>query len=149
MQKTLSQKGLEIIKNCENFSSVVYPCLKGQPTIGYGHALLQFEDYTTISEKKALELLASDVKVVEGYINKYVKIDLSQGKFDALVSLVFNWKITQFKASKGLAFLNAGDYKNAAIQFFSKQYGVVKVNGKFCQGLYNRRQTEEKELWNS
>ena len=68
-------------------------CLAGgNNTIGYGHEIKSSESYTEITEKKAQELLATDLKWFEDGINKNYsgKTTLSQNQFDALVSLGFN-----------------------------------------------------------
>jgi hypothetical protein len=40
-----------------------------------------------------------------------------------------------------------GHIDEAANEFFSREHGVVNINGNFSEGLYRRRQAEL-ELWN-
>lgn len=148
-----SEKGLDLIKQFEGFKDYVYICPAGKPTIGYGHVIDQkLIAFTKVSprmtKEKAEQLLKNDVKEVENAINSSIKVNISQSQFDALVSLIYNWGIYNFKASNGLRKLNSGDYSGAAVEFFSKEHGVVKVNAQFSNGLYRRRQ-EELELWQS
>ena len=78
---------------------------------------------------------------------KLLLATLSTGQTDALVSLIYNWGEHNFLRSKGFEYLNQGKYDLAAEEFFSKDRGVVNINGKFSEGLYRRRQAEL-ELWN-
>jgi lysozyme len=71
---------------------------------------------------------------------------LTQGQYDALVSLVYNWGGGNFLRSLGLKCLNNSDYTRAAEEFFSKENGVVRVGGKILTGLVKRRQAEL-EMW--
>jgi len=150
-----SEKGLDLIKQFEGFKDYVYICPAGKPTIGYGHVIdskLKLVALTKaaprMTREKAEELLKNDVKEAENAINSSVKVNISQGQFDALVSLIYNWGAYNFKISSGLRKLNAGDYNGAAIEFFSKERGVVSIKKEFSLGLYRRRQAEL-ALWES
>jgi lysozyme len=144
----ISQKGLELIKKYESFQAKPYFCPAGKLTIGYGHVISTHEQFNTaITEKDANRILANDLKVTETTIAKGITVPLTQGQYDALVSLVYNWGGGNFLRSAGLKYLNKGDYPQAAEEFFSAENGVVKIQGKFSQGLYNRRQAEL-EMWN-
>lgn len=147
----VSTKIINLIKQFEGLKLSPYFCPKGKETIGYGHVLLKNNAINSkiekilnfpISKEFAEAILKDDIELVEKIIIKLVKIKLTQGQFDALVSLVFNWGGENFKKSKGLKQLNLGNYKEAAIEFFSKEKGVVKVNGVICDGLVSRRQAE-------
>lgn len=142
-----SEKGLDLIKQFEGFKGYVYRCPAGKPTIGYGHVIdPKVVALTKVSPRmtreKAEQLLKDDVKIAESAINSSVKVNISQSQFDALVSLIYNWGAYNFKKSKGLSLLNQGYFSEAANEFFSKEKGVVNINGKFSKGLYNRRQAE-------
>jgi lysozyme len=143
----ISQKGRELIKKYESFQAKPYLCPAGQLTIGYGHTISHHEQFNSpITEKDADRILENDLKVTETTIVKGVTVSLTQGQYDALVSLVYNWGGGNFLRSLGLRHLNNGDYIKAAEEFFSSEHGVVTIKGKFSQGLYNRRQAEL-ELW--
>jgi len=144
----ISQNGLEFIKKYEGFQSKPYLCPAGKLTIGYGHVISPHEQFNSpITEKDADRILENDLKVTETTIAKGVIVPLTQGKYDALVSLVYNWGGGNFLRSIGLRCLNNSDYKKAAEEFFSSETGVVTIKGKFSQGLYNRRQGEL-DMWN-
>jgi lysozyme len=142
-----SEKGLDLIKQFEGFKDYVYMCPAGKPTIGYGHVIdSKLVALTKVAlrmtREKAEQLLKNDVKEAEDAINSSVRVTLKQSQFDALVSLIYNWGAYNFKISNGLRKLNAGDYEGAAIEFFSKERGVVRIKKEFSLGLYRRRQAE-------
>lgn len=143
----ISEAGIALIKSFEGFCATEYICPGGKRTIGYGHALADNEAYNhPLTRTEADILLKQDIKIAENAINKNVELSLSQGKFDALVSLVFNWGVTNFINSKGLIYLNNDQIDRAADEFFSQEKGVNKVNGQINFGLCRRRQAERR-MW--
>ena len=114
----MMKTGIEAIKLLKKFeqgpnggfASEVYKCSSGENTIGYGHVVLPDEHFTTISEEEAEELLRKDIAIAEDAINRYVKVPLTQNRFDALVSFVFNVGVKAFKSSTLLKKLNQGLY---------------------------------------
>jgi lysozyme len=139
----ISNNGLDIIKKYEGFSEIEYKCPAGKRTIGYGHVMLHGEKYNIISKCLATELLRNDIVTAENIVNKYVKVQLTQNQFDALISLVYNWGGANFINSKGLQKLNDNDKIGAKLEFME----VNKVRGKIYNGLINRRE-EEFKYWN-
>lgn len=145
----ISQKGIDLIKKFEKLALTSYKCSAGKDTIGYGHVLNDNKNIPkSIKKETAEHLFNHDIIVFEAYLKSVVKVKLTQGMYDALVSLIFNWGCGKFGRSKGLQMLNKKKLTNAAIEFFSKEKGVVNVNGKFSNGLYRRRQAEL-VLWRS
>ena len=114
----MMKTGIEAIKLLKKFeqgprggfASEVYQCSSGENTIGYGHVVLPNENFTTITEEEAEELLRKDIAIAEDAINRYVKVPLTQNRFDALVSFVFNVGVKAFKSSTLLKKLNQGLY---------------------------------------
>lgn len=73
-----------------------------------------------------------------GYLNEDLKdITLTQNQFDAIVSLIYNIGVGNFRKSNLLKNLKAGN-KVIADNFLSWN----KAGGKVIQGLINRRQKE-------
>lgn len=144
----ISQAAINLIKEFEGFSPVPYKCPAGKNTIGYGHVIEAKPFLTHITQEEAEIILKKELERIEAYLNSVVKRDVkvTQGMFDAMASLVFNWGFGNFGHSKGLKDLNAQNYTSAAGEFFSKSKGVVNINGKFSKGLYQRRQAELR-LW--
>jgi len=148
-----SQKGIELIKQFEGFEAYPYQCPAGKLTIGYGHIIdRKYYDLrrktSPISEKEAENILKKDVSIAEDILQSSINAPLTQGKFDALVSLIYNWGGYHFRSSNGLQKLNAKDYSGASDEFFDATKGVVRINGKISQGLVNRRKAELR-LWNA
>lgn len=140
----ISSNLLNFIKKAERFKSKPYFCSADKLTIGYGHVILPSENYEQVTEAQATEILKKDISIAQVIVDNYVTVKLNQNQYDAITSLVFNWRPNSFIKSKGLKYLNLCDFENAKIEFFSKEKGVVNVNGKFSQGLYNRRKAEQK-----
>ena len=135
----ISPKAVEIIKEFEGFAALEYTCVTGNRTIGYGHVIKPGESYVCgLSEKKAEELLLSDLTFFETALNDLVKVPLEQHHKDALLSFVFSIGVYAFRHSTLLKELNDCDYDQIPAQMLRWIY----VNGKFCPDLLRRRQTE-------
>lgn len=134
----ISLAGLNFIKSVEGLKLTRYLDSAGLPTIGVGHLIKAWENYTTITEAEAMRLLAQDVGAAETAVNSAVTVPLSQNQYDALVSFVFNVGGGALRRSTLLKKLNAGDYQGAAAQFPAWR----KAGGKVVTGLVNRRNKE-------
>lgn len=132
-----SQKGLDLIKSFEGLRLSAYKDVVGVVTIGYGTtAGVKMGD--TITKECAEELLREDVKRFEAQVLRLVKVPLTQGQHDALVSFVYNLGAGNLSNSTLLRLLNAGDYAGAAAQFDRWN----KAGGKTLAGLVRRRAAE-------
>ena len=86
-----SQKGINLIMKWEGLRLEKYLCQAKKPTIGYGHVILPDENIPDkITKEVAEELLKKDVQRFERAISKYVKVELNQNQFDALVCFLVN-----------------------------------------------------------
>ncbi len=132
-----SQKGLDLIKSFEGLRLSAYKCPADVWTIGYG-TTAGVKPGQTITKERAEELLRDDVKRFEGQVLRLVKVPLTQGQFDALVSFTYNLGAANLGNSTLLRLLNAGDYKGAAAQFDR----WTKAGGKELPGLVKRRAAE-------
>lgn len=142
----ISERLIEFIKTHEGFSSTVYTCAGGKKTIGYGHVV---NDSTqTMSETSAEFLLKTDLfKIRRRLIQDLENVLITQGQFEALVSLSYNCGDLKKAAKKGWAALMKKDMETAAIEFFSEEKGLVHANKTKLRGLVNRR-AAELTLWN-
>ena len=132
-----SQKGLDLIKSFEGLRLSAYKDVVGVVTIGYGTTTgVKMGD--TITKERAEELLREDVKRFEGYVDRLVKVPLTQGQHDALVSFVYNLGPGALEKSTLLDQLNRGDYDSAAEQFDR----WVFAGGQKLAGLVRRRAAE-------
>lgn len=133
-----SSAGIALIKKFEGFSPVPYTCPAGKPTIGYGHVIKPGETFTTLHEHQADALLKRDLANREQAVTLLVKVPLTQGQFDALVSFVYNLGVPALKTSTLLKRLNQGKYDQAADNF----QRWVFVGKTKLKGLENRRAAE-------
>jgi lysozyme len=136
----IGKDGLSIIKHYEGLRLKAYLCPAGKLTVGYGHVILPGEKLSIITDKKAHELLASDVSWAEDCVFKSVKVPLLQNQFDALVSFIFNIGGGAFKSSTMLKMLNNNRLADASIQFSR----WTRAAGKVMPGLVSRRESERK-----
>ena len=135
-----SNTGINLIKKFEGFSANEYICPAGKITIGYGHVILPSEHFTTITEDEAIELLKKDLESREIELNKLIKVSLFQNQFDALISLVYNIGMSNFKSSTLLKFINSNSFDKVPEQFRRWIY----VNKQVSNGLKKRREAEIK-----
>ena len=134
----ISEKGKALIKKYEGLKLSAYKCPAGVWTIGYGHTTGVFEGQK-ITQKKADEFFDNDIKKFEKIVLELCKVPLTQGQFDALVSLVYNIGKTAFSNSTLLKLLNQKNYSATAKQFTR----WVFANGEKLQGLVKRREEEK------
>lgn len=134
-----SKDAYELIKQFEGLRLEAYLCPAGIWTIGYGHTSgVSPNSFITIQE--ADEYLHRDVATIEMQLNK-LNLSLRQCQWDAIVSLVFNVGIGNFKASTLLAKIRINPDDNSIIDEFLRW---VYANGKVMRGLQKRRLTEMK-----
>lgn len=142
----ISEKGLNLIKKYEGFSSKPYMCPANVPTIGYGSTYYPNGTKVKISDGKISEEDATQIleyiaqKDFGSAVNKFVIVDLTQNQFDALVSFAYNIGRTSFENSTLLKLLNRGEYEAAAEQFEKWN----KSGGRVLSGLTKRRFDEQK-----
>ncbi len=136
-----SQKGIDLITRFEGFRNRAYKCPAGVWTIGYGHTK-GVKAGQAITTQQAEELLQADLKTFEDWVNKLVKVELTQGQFDALVSFCFNLGPVALDSSTLLKLVNQQKFALAADQF--KRWN--KAGGVELSGLTKRR-AAERELF--
>lgn len=155
MKTSLNAK--DIMKKMESLALLPYddqvgvkPAIKNYvkgATIGYGHLISQAEWYkykNGISEKDADFLFDSDLAPFEKAINELVvsKKTLKQNEFDALIMLVFNIGVANFRTSSVLKFVLGQPSSYSSLQ--SAWGAWNKSQGKVMNGLTKRRALEYK-----
>ncbi|EKS7702377.1 lysozyme [Salmonella enterica] len=140
-----SEKGIRLIKQFEGCSLTAYPDpgTGGDPwSIGYGwtHPVdgKPVKRGMTIDQVTADRLLKTGLVGYENDVLKVVRVKLTQGQFDALVSFAYNVGSRALSTSTLLKKLNAGDIKGAADEFLRWN----KAGGKVLNGLTRRREAE-------
>lgn len=135
----ISSQGIAHIKRWEGFRDKAYLCPANVWTIGYGHTSTAVQGQC-INSAQGEALLKDDLRRFESAVKENVKVDLSQGQYDALVSFSFNVGITAFSRSTLLRELNRKNYNGAANQLLR----WVHANGRKLPGLIKRREDERR-----
>ena len=137
-QLQTSDAGIALIKRFESFCATVYRCPAGKPTIGYGHVILPGEQFGTITEADAIELLRQDLAIAEAAVRRLITVPLTQSQFDALVSFTFNVGEGALEKSTLRRRINQREWPKAA----SELRRWVHSDGKVLPGLVTRRDEE-------
>ena len=138
-RRAINRDGLELIKQFEGCKLKAYVCPAGVLTIGYGSTGPHVKAGMTITQDQADELLRSDLRRFEDYVDQHCK-PATDNQFAALVSFCFNVGEGNLRTSTLRRMHNAGDYKGAAAQFARWD----KAAGKVLPGLVKRRAAERK-----
>ncbi len=137
----VTEAGLNLIKRFEGFSSTIYICPAGYPTIGYGHVVLAHEREQFalgITQAEATELLRKDVRIAERAVLRLISVPLTDGQFDALVSFTFNLGAGALQRSTLRRKVNRGEHEGIP----SALMKWVLAAGKRLPGLVRHRQEE-------
>lgn len=149
-----SAEGIALLHHYESCRLAAYPdpgSVDGHPwTIGWGHTGKEVKRGLVWTQAQADAAFVQDLAATEAGVQRLVKVPLSQGQFDALVSFAYNVGLDENRNGKAeglgestlLRKLNAKDYAGAAEQFlvWNKNDGVVMY------GL-TRRRTAERALF--
>lgn len=139
MTRPTPQAAIDLIKRFEGFSGKVYICPAGYPTVGWGHVVLDGEDYSAgITREQGEALLRRDLVRFERSVQRMISVPLTDGQYGALVSFTFNLGGGALQRSTLRAKLNRGEY-DAAANEFSKW---VWAGGRKLRGLILRREAE-------
>ena len=153
----VSSHGIALIMNFEGLRTAAYKPVSSEKgwTIGYGHHGPDVNEHSVCTELEAERLLKLDLEKVERQITAALnadEIEVTQGMFDALCSLLFNLSGKRTKDGRQLTPIQTlisyklwaegeeGDGEGAAVGFL----GVDKAGGVVLQGLTKRRQAEQK-----
>lgn len=131
------QRGINLIKQHEGLRLEAYRCPAGVFTIGYGHTV-GVRRGDVIDAQRAEQLLAEDLGESEAVVNRECP-GLSQNRFDALVSFVFNVGTGNFLKSTLLKCVKANP-ENVNIRYEFSRW--TRSKGVELAGLMRRRRAE-------
>lgn len=134
----INKDGIHIIKEREKLSLKAYPD-NGEYSIGYGHRGPHIKAGMIITEERAEELLKQDLEKFEKEVRRYVKVELNENQFSALVSFSYNVGGGAFSKSTMLKYINQQAFSQAANEFLK----WIKSAGKDSPGLIKRREMEK------
>lgn len=124
----------------EGLRTRTYSDSGGVATIGCGHTGAGVRE-KSITTNRAYELLRADVARFEKCVADNMRVPITQGMFDAMVSLAFNMGCTGAMKNAGIADLvNAKRYQEAAQKILS--VGLRDRAGNYLRGLESRRRIE-------
>jgi lysozyme len=133
-----SQNGISLIQHFEGLRLKGYLDPIGIPTIGYGHTGRDVKVGQIITGDEATRLLTIDLGHAEVTVANYVRVELEQHQFDALVSFTFNLGSGNLRRSTLLTLVNAKRWHDASDEFPK----WAKAGGKELPGLVHRRYAE-------
>lgn len=150
----ISEAGVQLVKDFEGCRLVAYPDPKtgGDPwTVGYGATGAGIGPGTVWGQGQADARLKEDLTHFEQIVLKHVKVPVTQGQFDALVSIIYNVgpgsmnkdgiiRLKNGNPSTLLRKLNEGDYTSARGEFMR----WVSPGSSVENGLRRRRAAEVK-----
>lgn len=151
----LSRKGIELIQSFEGYhrklpngDCVAYRCIVGKDrngrpvhdgkwTIGWG-CTEGITESTVWTRAQADAAFMKELEQFEAAVNRLVTAPMTQGMYDACVSLAYNIGIGGFQRSSVLSAMNAGNKQAAARNFalWNRSQGFVVA------GLVRRRAAE-------
>ena len=142
-----SETGKALIKSFESCRLIAYKDGGGVWTIGWGHTGPEVCEGLVWTQDTADRAFLEDLAYFEVGVDALVKVPLTQGEFDALVSFAYNCGLDQDEDTKAeglgdstlLRKLNDSDYNGAAAEFPKWN----KDNGKIVNGLTRRRMAEK------
>jgi lysozyme len=156
----VSQKCIQQIKIDEGVRNKPYQCPALLWTVGVGHVIDPNHAKVPLADRKALpipagwdrvlsadeidDILRKDLARFEAGVLRLIKVPLTQGQFDALVSFSFNVGLGNLQNSTLRMKVNRSEFEAAAEQFLV----WTKAGGKVLPGLVKRR-THEKEMFES
>lgn len=140
----ISEAGLDLIKHFEGCHLKPYRDPIGLYTIGWGHLIgdgksLPIEWFRELTQDEADELLKKDLVRFERGVERLCPLNLTQPRFDALVSFAFNLGLGNLQISTLRKKHNRGDILGAAQEFVKWN----KAGGKHLRGLTRRREAEQ------
>lgn len=146
----VSEKGIAHIKREEGSSTRPYLCFAEKATIGYGSTYYPSGRAVTMADQPITEAQADEMmrhilaKDFEPQISEALKgVSVTQGQFDALVSLAYNIGAPKLLTSTALRLTKAGNVFGAADAFLL--FNKIRKHGKLVasKSLTARREREK------
>lgn len=153
----ISSHAIALIQNFEGLRTTAYKPVSSESgwTIGYGHHGPDVKKNSICTEIEAEHILKADLERVEKQVIAALNADeleVTQGMFDALCSLLFNLSGKKTKDGRWLSPIQVltgyklwdkmkkGDKYGASLEFLD----INKAGGVVLPGLTKRRQAEQK-----
>ena len=134
MEQTVSYNLIQFIKTKEKYAETAYYD-NGQYAIGYGHRNATIRAGQRTNTQEAEQWLKDDLKAAEGCVKRNIPHKLTQGQYDALVSLTYNYGCAGFLRTEGGKAAKQGDFSKVA-------EWLANYKNEKNSGLETRRQQE-------
>ena len=139
----VSDKAIKMIRHHEGVRVKPYQDAIGLWTVGVGHLIgdgktLPDEWNRTLTMGEVDEILRKDLARFEAGVERLCPTGLTQSRFDALVSISFNFGLGNLQRSSIRMKHNRGEFEDAADSFLLYN----KAGGKVLKGLVSRRNDE-------
>lgn len=145
MINRISDKGLDLIKEFEGYSSTPYLDSVGIPTIGYGFTYWLDGRKVKMSDMPINEMQANMMlrEIFKRDFEKYIPSNVNQNQFDAMGSLIWNIGVTNFLKST-LRMKVRSNPNDLTIRDEFMKWNKARVKTKLVElkGLTNRRKKE-------
>ena len=126
----MSADGLALVKEFEGLRLKAYKCPAAVWTIGYGHTSAagspEVNPGMEITKDEAEEILKRDMVQYEAGVEKLVKVELTQGQFDALVDFAYNAGVGALAKSTLLKRVNEERFDDVPAEFMKWTKGGGK-----------------------
>ncbi len=139
IHRYINNDGVNFIKHFEGYKSTAYECAAGYKTIGYGHLIKKNESYDFLNLEEAEILLRKDIFISETAVLKYIRGDINDNQFSALVSFTYNLGACVLQRSTLRQKINYGSSIDEIAEEFMRW---IFSGGRKIQGLFIRRHAE-------
>ena len=153
MSNKTSKNGIDLVKRFEGLRLGAYLCPAGVCTVGYGSTRMMSGRAVTLDDNVSIEIaeamLKQDLLYFEDKVMRFVKSDLNQNQFDALVSFTYNVGEGNLKKSTLLKKVNINP-NDTTIKFEFLKWNKANVDGVLNElpGLTERRKKEAQLYFN-
>lgn len=146
----INQTGIDLITRWESFRAKPYFCPAGVATIGYGTTKYPTGQRVRIidppiTKAQAMEYKMYDLAHIEKSVSKLLKVQLSENRFSALCSFVYNLGAGALQKSTLLKVINSSPGSPGIRTEFMKYNKARDPKTKklvVLTGLVNRRKAE-------
>lgn len=138
-QMSVSDVGVNLVKQFEGLYLKAYQDVVGVWTIGYGHTKGVYNGQVLSGEREAHNILKQDLDSHMVVPKQDITVDLNQNQYDALCSFAFNLGSHIFRNNRNLLdAINSGNWNEASriMNLF------VNAGGRPYNGLIRRRKAE-------
>lgn len=145
--REISTAGAGAIQEFERTRFTAYKDSAGKWTIGIGHTGPEVVEGLVWTQAQVDAAFLSDLDRFEAAVANSVKVPVTQGEYDAMVSLAFNIGTSGFANSTLVKLLNAGDREGASAEFDAFNKITLPTGEKVVSGGLKTRRRIERQMF--